>query len=128
MIRHRLVTRYGAKKGTEVAVFRPLNLVEAERGTIVEAAENYVGRDYGWFQLIGHGLDWVLQGAYVFRRLTGSDRYPICSWLVAHSFAKVGKYFGVPPAAASPDDICDFAERNTDRYERVRDFRALVEE
>ena len=125
--RHPLAGQYGGKKGTQVAVYRPLNLAEEERKTIVQAAEAYVNRKFGWFQLIGHGLDWFLQGAYVFRRLTGSHKYPICSWVVAHSFAKVGKRFGEDPGAASPDDICDFVEENPDKYQQVRDFPPLAQ-
>jgi hypothetical protein len=123
--RHRLARQYGAKKGTQVAVYRPLDLTQEERKTITEAAEAYVGRDYGWFQLIGHLFDWALQGAYVFRRLTGSDRYPICSWVVAHSYAKAGRNFGVAPGAATPDDICDFVERETEKYRQIRGFESI---
>jgi len=123
--KHPLASRYVGKKGTQVAVYRPLNLAETEKQVIVAAAEGYVGRSYGWFQLVGHLADWVLQGAYVFRRLTGSDRYPICSWVVAHAFAKAGKNFGVPPGAASPDDIHDFVEENGDVYAKIRGFEPI---
>ncbi len=120
--RHRLMGRYESKKGTEVAIYRPLNLSHEEQKTIVETAESYVGRTYGYFQLVGHFLDWFLQGAYVFRRLTRSDKYPICSWVVAQSFARVNKFFRVDPGAASPDDIHDFVIQNPDRYREIRKF------
>ena len=64
---------------------------------------------------------WLLLGAYVFRRLAG-DRYPICSWLVAHSFKKARLFFGVEADEAQPDDIWDFAQQNPGRY---REFRPL---
>ena len=47
------------------------------------------------------------------------DRYPICSWLVAHAFAKAGKTFGVPPGMASPDDIWDFVNEEPEKYSEI---------
>ena len=119
VVRRRLVDGYGAEGSSDVGVFRPTNLTEAEIRTVVEAANGYVGRRYGVLKLVTHLADWVLQGAYVFRRLTKDDRYPICSWLVACSFEKAGKDFGVAPGAASPDDIWDFCTGETDKYAEV---------
>ena len=116
--RHRLWERY-ASPSHEVAVFRPLNLTEAEIAAIVAKAETYVGRKYGYFKILAHFLDWVLQGAYVFRRLANQDRYPICSWVVAHALGAAGRNFGVEPGAATPDDIWDFVTKNPDRYREV---------
>ncbi|MSR19878.1 MAG: hypothetical protein EXR91_02725 [Gemmatimonadetes bacterium] len=116
--RHSLWTRYaGAHK--EVAVFRPLNLAAADLAKVVAKAETYVGRRYGYLKLLAHWADWVLQGAYVFRRLTNQDRYPICSWVVAYAYAEAGKHFGVEPGAATPDDIWDFVTENSDVYREV---------
>ena len=53
------------------------------------------------------------------------DRYPICSWLVAHAFKKAGKTFGVKPGAATPDDIWDFVRSNPDKYETVIELGPL---
>ena len=108
--RHRLVGQYEGMSH-EVAVYRPMNVSQDEVNVIVAAAEYYESRRYGWPRLILHFLDWVLLGAYVFRRLAG-DRYPICSWLVAHSFKKAGLFFGVEPGEAQADDIWDFALQN----------------
>ncbi len=121
----RVVTRRGladgyAGTGTSVAVFRPINLTSQETDVIVQAAERYVGRKYGYVKIVAHALDWMLNGVYLFRRLIGSDEYPICSWVVAHAYAKAGKTFGVEPGAASPDDICDFVTENPDKYVQVR--------
>ena len=73
-----------------------------------------------------HLLDWILQGAYLFRRLGGIDDYPICSWVVTQSYAKPGKTIGVPPGAASPDDIWDFVTRHPHRYAIVRTLGPLI--
>lgn len=125
--RHRLVDEYGDGK-THVAVYRPLNLSADEIHRIVRKAESYVGRRYGYLKLLLHLLDWLLQGAYVFRRLGRMDRFPICSWLVAHAYAAAGKSFGVAPGAASPDDIWDFAVTNTEKYQVVRSLSPLGKE
>lgn len=122
--RRRLVKGYAGTRN-HVAVFRPINLTDDERRVIVHAAQAYVGRKYGYLKILTHSLDWLLQGAYVFRRLTDSDNYPICSWVVAHAFAKAGKDFGVEPGAASPDDIWDFCVEETDKYQQVRELRPL---
>jgi len=117
--RHKLWKRYGPPSSSEVAIYRATNLSEDEIETITKAAESYVGRRYGYLKLLAHLADWFLQGAYVFRRLARMDKYPICSWLVAHSFAKAGKHFGVPPGAASPDDIWDFIQGHQDIYTEI---------
>jgi len=117
--RHGLASRYGRGSSSDVAVFRPINLDDDQRRAIVAKAETYVGRRYGVLKLATHFLDWVLQGAYIFRRLTQSDRYPICSWLVAHAFKAVGKHFGKSAGAASPDAIWDFVIANPDKYKTI---------
>ena len=116
--RHSLWDRY-ARARKEVAVFRPLNITDADLTKVVVKAETYVGRQYGYLKLLAHWADWVLQGAYVFRRLTNQDRYPICSWVVAYAFAEAGRHFGVTPGAATPDDIWDFVTGHPDRYREV---------
>ena len=72
-------------------------------------------------------LDWILQGAYVFRRLTSDQRYPICSWLVAHAFSKAGKNFGVAAGAAQPDDIWDFVSdpQNHEKYSCIHELKRI---
>lgn len=116
--RHDLWGRY-ARARKEVAVFRPLNMTDADLAKVVAKAETYVGRRYGYLKLLAHWGDWVLQGAYVFRRLANQDRYPICSWVVAYAFAEAGRHFGVEPGAATPDDIWDFVTGNPDAYLEV---------
>jgi hypothetical protein len=119
VVRRRLVDGYTGKAAGDVAIFRPVNLEMGERWKIASTAMDYVGRKYGALKILAHLGDWLLQGAYVFRRIAGDDNYPICSWLVAHSFATAGRNFGVSPGAASPDDIWDFCTSNPDKYECV---------
>jgi hypothetical protein len=122
--RHRLYAQYGGGK-TEVAVYRPTNLSAEDKAQIVTKAESYVGRKYGFLKIATHLLDWCLFGAYFFRRLTQTDKYPICSWVVAHAYGAAGKDFGVDAGAASPDDIWDFVHGHTDKYEQVRELSPL---
>jgi hypothetical protein len=95
---------------------------------IIKGAESYVGRKYGVLKLFAHFADWLLLGAYVFRRLAQMDKYPICSWMVAYSFEKGGVSFGVPPNAATPDDIWDYIQKHPDDYEEVYPLSLLKEE
>ena len=126
--RHRLWGRYGPPKRDLVAIYRPVDLSPQETAQVVAGAMRYVGRKYGWFMLIAHLLDWTLQGVYLFRRLAGIDRYPICSWVVAHAFLKAGRDFGVPAGAADPDDIWDYVVAHPDRYVRVHPLARLRNE
>jgi len=125
--KHRLWKRYGPPKKVHVAVYRAKNLTPEEIEIIVSEANEQVGRLYGFGKIIAHLLDWLLNGAYVFRRLTSDPRYPICSWLVAHSYSKAGKHFGVAPGAADPDDIWDFVEKRADIYEPIIDLGSLTQ-
>jgi hypothetical protein len=118
--RHRLWKQYGPPREDGVAVYRATNLTPGEIETIVATANRQVGKKYGYLKIVAHFLDWLLNGAYFFRRLVPDGKYPICSWLVAHAFSKAGKHFGVEPGAAAPDDIMDFIEANPDKYTQVR--------
>lgn len=115
---HRLMGRYG-KKRDEIAVFRPVNLTAEEINKIVAESRHYVGLRFGGFKIVLHFLDWMLLGAYLFRRLGRMDKYPICSWVVAYAYKAAGKDFGIAARAAAPDDIWDFIEKNPGKYELV---------
>jgi cell wall-associated NlpC family hydrolase len=122
--RHRLIDEYGGTRD-RVAVFRPTRLSQAELERVVKAANDYVGHSYGYGKIVLHALDWVLQGAYVFRRLGRMDDYPICSWLVAHAFGKAGVHFGVDAGAASPDDIWDYVVAHPGEFTQVRPLEPI---
>jgi len=125
--RHKLWAQYGPPKKDSVAVYRATNLTTKEIKTIVAEAESQVDKKYGYIMIVAHLLDWLLLGAYFFRRLVPSERYPICSWLVAHSFKKAGKFFDVEPGMASPDDIWDFVEERRPRiYKKIRALKPLT--
>lgn len=122
---HKLWDRYGPPRKDFVAIYRPLNISEEEMATIIAEASEQVGKNFGFLKIAAHFLDWCLMGAYVFRRLTKDGDYPICSWVVAHAFSKAGKHFDVEPDAAQPDDIWDFVQANTDKYEEVHPLKRI---
>jgi hypothetical protein len=123
--KHKLWKRYGPFSHDKVAIFRPINLTPEQTDIIVARAVEQVGKKYGIFTVIGHLLDWLLLGTYLFRRITHSNNYPICSWLVAYAFAKAGKTFDVEPGAAQPDDIWDFIQQNPDKYQMIHPLKQI---
>ena len=122
--KHTMWSQY-ALTGHKVAVYRPMNLSPKEKAAVVEKANSYVGQKYGYLKIVAHLADWAIGGKYVFRRFVAMDNYPICSWVVAQSFAVVGKKFGVEAGAASPDDIWDHIQKNKYNFRCVRSLREL---
>lgn len=118
---------YAGKKNSKVAIFRPLNLTPREKELIVAKAMSFVDQPYGFGRIVTHGLDWFLGGLYVFRRLTNAGD-PICSSVVAESYAAADKYFGVDPGAASPDCIWDFVNKTEAKYKKIRKLATLPKE
>lgn len=123
--KHRLWKRYGPPKKDSVAIYRPVNLTQDEIAQVVASANKQVGKTYGYFKILAHLLDWLLLGVYVFRRIARNGEYPICSWLVAHAFAKAGKDFGVAAGMADPDHIWDFIQENPKKYEQIHPLEPI---
>ncbi len=123
---HKLWEQYSPPKKDHVAVYRAKNVPPEDIEIIVTEAVEQVGKLYGFGKVIAHFLDWLLTGAYVFRRLTSDSRYPICSWLVAHAYAKADYTFGTDPGAADPDDIWDFVDKKPGCYERIVELGPLT--
>lgn len=121
---HTLWSQY-AESGDEVAVFRPRALLSSEKIRIATRALSYEGRQYGWLKIAAHAIDYCLLGAYAARRITCSDRYPICSWVVEHAYATAGLDFGVPLGSTQPDDIWDYCMGRRDEFDLVRPLRRL---
>lgn len=91
-------------------------------------AAHYAGKSYGWWKNAAHALDGLLQKllpvkrVYLFRRLIGMTKYPICSWEVAWTLDECAHVrFGCPPNMAAPDDIADYCESHPDEWELVYD-------
>ena len=120
---HRLWDQY-ANTRTGVCIVRPKNIPRDVRVSIARVALGYTDRKYGWWKLALHFGDKLLNGAYFFRRLARWKKYPICSFVVADSYAAKGYTFGVAPGEAQPDDIWDYV-MNSDNYTVVRPMAPL---
>lgn len=108
---------------------------EATQDCMMVKALHYQGKDYGWWKNIAHAADGLLEKltpfrhVYLFRRLIGQSDYPICSWETAWTFAEcAGVRFGVPPNAATPDDIADWCEAHPEEWELIYDNVTVVPE
>jgi hypothetical protein len=92
------------------------SLLDVERSIIVEKANSYFGRAYSIPKIITHAFDAILgkiflRDIFLFRRLTDSDKYIICSWIVSCVYTKVGFEFTNPYYIATPDNIHDFVKK-----------------
>lgn len=119
-------------RGIQVAIYRDLTLDAYTIHRLVSRAMTFEHRRYGYRKLGLHLLDYWLalafrRDVYFFRRLSVVDRYPICSYIVAHSYSAVGRNFGVAPGQASPDDILDYIEQHPDKWECVHPLQELRE-
>ncbi len=128
VMRHTLWFQYGPPKKDLVAVYRATNLTAEQIKDIIAEAEKHVGKKYGYCMIVAHLLDWLFLGVYFFRRMIPGNKYPICSWVVADAFAKVGKDFAVEVGMATPDDIWDFIEKNSDKYKEIYSLKLLGQE
>lgn len=128
VMRHTFWSQYGPPKKDFVAVYRATNLTSEQVKEIVVEAEKQVGKKYGYCMIVAHLLDWLFLGVYFFRRMIPGSKYPICSWVVANAFAKIGKDFGVEVGMATPDDIWDFIEKNSDKYKEIYPLKLLDQE
>ena len=98
-------------------VWRHTRLTDIERRIIAVEARLYVGRQYGWWKLFPHLLDGMLSkviggNVYLTRRLLFLPDYPICSWVWAYAYGKIGFRFGCSPDCADPDTQLDFIQNN----------------
>ena len=118
-VKQRKMRSYYKSRKTAVAVFRPVNVDEVTVRRVVKDATDYVGAKYGYVKIVAHFADWCLGGRYVFRKWAQMDRYPICSWVVAFAWNEGGRSFGVPPEAASPDDIWDYCVAHPHEWKMI---------
>jgi len=104
-----------------IAIYRPrMDAVRCQ--AVATEVLKYVGRRYGWWQLLLQAADWWVskqrgREVYAFRRLDLGDRV-ICSQLIGRGFARAAWTFGVPPGAIpNPDDIHDDTQVRPSLYE-----------
>lgn len=94
-------------------VWRNTRLSDVDRRIVAAEATAYVGRQYGWWKLGPHLFDGMLSkvmggNVYAMRRCLFLENYPICSWVWAYAYAKIGIRFGCDPDCADPDTMLDF--------------------
>ena len=104
----RPLTDYAATGSHVVVSRKPGGLKLTDAKVVLDKADDCAGRTYGYLKILAHALDRLFDNAYLFRRFARMDDYPICSWLVAHCYDKIGIRFGVEPNAGQPDDILDW--------------------
>ena len=104
-------------------VYRAVGIADIDRAKTLSMQDQmiyYKGKRYGWWKNLAQAADGLIGGRYFFRRMLWVDNYPICSWLVAWVYERCVKasFFGVPPNAATPDDIHD-ACQDKKRFELI---------
>jgi len=124
VVRHNLYDAYGPPCKEKVIIFRHRTTTLIENELIARKAMSYVGKKYGWFKLVTHAGDCLLgkitgKDLFFFRRITRSDRYPICSWVTEHAEHEVGRSFGKPLGSTTPDDIHDYCMGHPDEFEVI---------
>jgi len=110
-VRHHELYKHYHADGRKVSIWRNPYLFDRTREIIATHAFHYVGKKYGTQEIVGHALDRLCGGIYFFRKIFGSDNYPICSWVTAYAYKKAGIACSYLPAdATDPDDIWDFVK------------------
>lgn len=99
-------------------LLEPLNLSDDQRQKITDAAAQFSTRRYGYAEI---GLQWfdaVFKTRWFTNHLSWSLReHPICSYVVAASYASIGLTFGkVESDSITPADIYAFAVGHPDKY------------
>ena len=113
MVVKKRTTREFLRMRRAFEVWRCSTLTPSQRRAVSGKSLDYLGRKFGWYKLVTHLLDGVVnkvshRQVYFFRRLNHDQRYPICSWITAFSYDRAVHYhFGVPPECADPDQIHD---------------------
>lgn len=116
------------KGNRSIVVYRNIGLISEQRNVIRDYAKSQIGRKYGWWKIGLHLGDYWLskmfrKDMFFFRKLQFSERYPICSWLVAHAYDEIGMRFGINPKYAQPDDIADWIlEKDKYNWVKVKEY------
>lgn len=104
-------------------VWRNVKMTGIARKVVAAQALAYVGRKYGWWKLGAHLLDGMLSkvtggSVYAFRRVLFMEEYPVCSWVWAFAYGKIGIHLGCPPDCADPDTMLDYVS-NSHEWKKV---------
>jgi hypothetical protein len=88
-----------------------------ERRVIVADALTFAADGYGYGALLLQALDACTHTTWwTDRWARGLDTKPICSYLVAHAYERVGRYFGQADRSTTPADIFAWAAAHRAKY------------
>lgn len=113
-------TNLNRYKNKHFEIWRLNTISSEDRDNIVKQAGDYLSYKYGFLKILYQFLDYIIikvinKEIFLFRRLAYSDKYPICSWLVAWAYYDSIMYdFGIDPKFATPDDIHDYIKNHDD--------------
>ena len=120
------LSRQYKKRKYDYLIARRIDLTDSDREFLKRGSLAYHGKRYGYIKLFMHFLDHAVgricrKDIFFFRKITKSNKYPICSWLVAWVYdTKEIKFNNVTKESCQPDDIADdILLRNHDKYELV---------
>jgi hypothetical protein len=98
-------------KDNAVRVYRKQDLTLPQVKAIETMANKFVGRKYGWWKLLAHLTDRIaFRGKKTVANFLVLDKWPICSYTAAQSFAAGDVFFGMLPNVADPDEMNDHVE------------------
>ena len=121
--RHRVIEALWTVEESDVDLWQALNpvfqawripkLPMVTRNIVAVEASQYLGRSYGWWKLGAHLGDGLLsklfgKNVYLFRPAMFMKNYPICSWVWAYAYSKIGVRFDCNPDCADPDTMHDY--------------------
>jgi hypothetical protein len=103
--------------GTEAAwLLHDRTLTLAERRTVVAAALRFSGQGYGWWAIAMQAMNALTASTWWTDHLGGLAGKPICSFLVADAYERVGRTFGQEDRTTTPADIVRWALRHPQKY------------
>mgnify|MGYP005847919105 CR=1 FL=1 len=122
VVKRPFVKGYSEDELKNCYLLHPKNLTSADREKIVRYAKLQIGKPYGFMKIFAQAIDGTLakilrrRQIHYAKRLFRMEQFPICSYLVAKSYAHAGLDFGVKSDYATPDDIMDYAVDHIDIY------------
>lgn len=122
---------YYTNKKSNICICRNVKLTSGEKLKIVyNAIDMFLYKKYGFQKLLLHAVDYffsklVKKDVVFARNLCKSDRYPICSYLVAKAYQNYYNFNNIPFFAVQPDDIFDSIIKSQEWYIVYKNIKRL---
>jgi hypothetical protein len=112
---------YEHHKRDIVWIYRPLRISPEMLESVCARLEREArdGEPYGTLEFVTQGLDALLGGANVFRRLSPAIPGAQCASLIAQAFARVGYRFGRAPYSCNPLDMMEHITANPSDWGQI---------